>query len=339
MERAHGAGAWGEKSLSSVTSSDSGRRIWIDGTLRPWAEATVHVLSHSLQRGSLVFDYMSVHDLGAENQVGLPAGAAVFRMREHIERFFHSCELMGLPLEQDASQIREAIRETVRANPGAKAVKMSAYFASVEIDVVPVDMHVTVAIAAYDPKVDIQERLPKQPPAKPEFLKLWIEKERANRRDDIVSPQAKVSANYASPMMAKARARADGFDEIVLVDEDGHLAEGPTANLFLVNDAGEVLTPPARKVLHGVTRSSIIELAKAEGIPLREAELLPAELIEASEAFLTGTTAGVWPIESVDRRALSHCPGPVSMKLRERFKRVASGDDPEFTHWLTPAAD
>ena len=233
-------------------------------------------------------------------------------MREHIERFFHSCELMGLTLEQDASLIREAIRETVRANPGAKAVKISAYFSSIEIDVVPVDTHVTVAIAAYDPKVDVQDRLPTQPPAKPKALKLWIEKERANRRDDIVSPQAKVSANYASPMMAKAQARADGFDEIILVDEE---------------------------VLHGVTRSSIIELAKAEGIPLREAELLPIELIEASEAFLTGTTAGVWPVESVDRRALSNCPGAISMKLQGRFKKVARGDDPEFSHWLTPAAD
>ena len=127
--------------------------------------------------------------------------------------------------------------------------------------------------------------------------------------------------------------------EIILVDEDGHLAEGPTANLFLVNQAGELPTPPARKVLHGVTRSSIIEIAKAEGIPLREAELLPIELIEASEAFLTGTTAGVWPVESVDRRALSNCPGAISMKLQGRFKKVARGDDPEFSHWLTPAAD
>ena len=151
-------------------------------------------------------------------------------------------------------------------------------------------------------------------------------------------PQAKVSANYASPMTAKARARADGYDEVVMVDENGHLGEGPTTNLFLVNGQGELLTPPAARVLHGVTRSSIIELAKAEGIPLREAALRPSELLEASEAFLTGTTAGVWPIESVDRRALGACPGPVSTALGERFRRVARGDDPEFVHWLTPAA-
>ena len=315
------------------------RPIWIDGAMRPWAEATVHVLSHSLQRGSLVFDYMSVHDLAAGNEAGLPAGAAVFRLDAHIDRFFHSCGLMGLPVEQDAATLRDAIRQTVRANPGARAVKISAYFASVEIDVVPVDTHVTVAIAAYDPKADIQERLPVQPRPKAEFVKLWIEKERAHRREDIVSPQAKVSANYASPMTAKARARAEGYDEIVLVDEEGHVAEGPTTNLFVVDAAGGLTTPPATKVLHGVTRRSILELAEAEAIPVKEAAFGPEVLLSAQEAFLTGTTAGVWPIESVDRRALGACPGEISSRLRDRFRRVARGDDPTFKSWLTPAAD
>lgn len=311
-----------------MASSDPDRLIWIDGELRPWAEATVHVLSHSLQRGSLVFDYMSVHDV--------PRGAAIFRLSEHLDRFFDSCELMGLPVCQSKAELTQAICATVRANRDARAVKISAYFASVEIDVVPLDNHVTVAIAAYDPKADITNRLPRPTPPKPEALKLWIEKERANRRDDIVSPQAKVSANYASPMMAKTRARAEGYDEILLVDEDGHLAEGPTSNLFVVNGEGALLTPSSEKVLHGVTRSSIIELAASEGIPFSEAPLVPADLLGAAEAFLTGTTAGVWPIESVDGRGLEACPGPISTRLRDRFRRASVGEDPEFEHWLTP---
>ena len=103
---------------NSGVSRHPDRRVWIDGALRPWAEATVHVLSHSHQRGSLVFDYMSVHDT--------PRGAAVFRLREHVERFFHSCGLMGLPVEQSQDEIFEAIREAVRANPGARAAKSEA---------------------------------------------------------------------------------------------------------------------------------------------------------------------------------------------------------------------
>jgi len=293
---------------------------------------TVHVLSHSLQRGSLVFDYMSVHDT--------PRGVCVFRLDEHIDRFFQSCEMMGLPVECSAATLREAIRETVRANSGASAVKISAYFASIEIDVVPVDTYVTVAIAAYDPRVDISDRLPQPSPRKTRHLKLWIEKVRANRRDDIVPPQVKVSANYASPMTAKVHARAAGYDEIVLVDEDGHLAEGPTTNLFMVDADGSLLTPPSEKVLHGVTRAAVIELAKAEGISVREAQIKPEDLLNAAEAFLTGTTAGVWPIESVDGRSLGPvCPGPISTRLRDRFRRVSAGEDPEFEYWLTPVED
>jgi branched-chain amino acid aminotransferase len=319
----------GSSASTPTVSRDADRLIWVDGELRPWAAATVHVLSHSLQRGSLVFDYMSVHET--------PRGAAIFRLEPHLERFFHSCALMGLPVGQSIDQMRAAICATVRANPGARAVKISAYFASIEIDVVPIDTHVTVAIAAYDPKTDISDRLPRPSPPKPQHLKLWIEKETANRREDIVSPQAKVSANYASPMTAKARARASGYDEILLVDEDGCLAEGPTTNLFLVDAQGELLTPAAAKVLHGVTRSSILELAKAEGIPCRETQLPTEALLGAAEAFLTGTSAGVWPIESVDGQELGEvCPGPISTRLRDRFRRAASGEDPEFAHWLTP---
>jgi branched-chain amino acid aminotransferase len=323
----------GKTAAESRKSGDSeGRLVWLDGSLRPWADLTVHVLSHSVQRGSLVFDYMSV------NQT--PRGAAIFRLGEHIDRFFQSCEMMGLAVEPSAKTLHAAIRETVRANPGARAVKISAYFASVEIDVVPVDTHVSVAIAAYDPKVDISDKLSRPSPPKPKTLKLWIEKVRANRRDDIVAPQVKVSANYASPMTAKARARAEGYDEIILVDEDGHLAEGPTTNLFLVDSEGNLLTPSSEKVLHGVTRSAIIEIAKAESIPIHEAQLEPGALLNSSEAFLTGTTAGVWPIESVDGRELGElCPGPISTRLRDRFLLISRGEDPDFEHWLTPVED
>ena len=335
-----GSGGPGE---AGETCDALDRLVWVDGGFRPWADATIHVLSHSLQRGSLVFDYMSVHPVPSEEQAGdrtRSPGVAIFRLREHVERFVQSCELMGLPLEQSNEELAAAIIATVRANPGARAVKISAYFASIEIDIVPIDTRVTVAIAAYDPKTDITDRLPRPSPPRPNLLKLWIEKERANRREDIVSPQAKVSANYASPMTAKQRARAEGYDEIVLVDEDGNLAEGPTSNLFIVNAAGELLTPASEKVLHGVTRSSIIELAKAEGIPFREAKVKPEDLWSASEAFLTGTTAGVWSVESVDGREIgSTCPGPISSLLRDRFSRVSNGEDPDFEHWLTRVED
>ncbi len=309
------------------SNAPSERRIWLDGSLVAWENATVHVLSHSLQRGSLIFDYMSVHET--------PRGAAVFRMPEHVNRFLRTAELVGLPLAQDRETLIAAILETVRANPGATAVKLSAYVPSVEVDVVPMDDRVTVAIAAYDPIRDVVLTKPGPPPFRPE-LRLWIEKKRRNRREDIIPAEAKVAANYVSPMAAKWAAKRAGYDEIVLVDEEGFVAEGPTTNIFLVDRAGRLRTPREGHILLGVTRRSILEIAKHDGRPVEEAAIRPAELLDAAEVFLTGTTAGVWPVTSIDDGAIGDGrPGPVTVALRDRFVEIVSGKDPAFDHWLT----
>jgi branched-chain amino acid aminotransferase len=303
------------------------RTLWIDGTFVPWAEATAHILSHSFQRGSLVFDYMSVDET--------PRGPAVFRLSDHVERFFQSVELVGLPLVLDPPAVEAAVVETVRRNPGASAVKLSAYLASIEVDVVPLDDRVTVAIAAYDPKRDVNAHKAVQP-RYPKALRIWIEKDIRNRRKDIMPPQAKVAANYTSPMAAKWRARRRGYDEILLVDEQGYVAEGPTSNVFLVDRAGRLVTPVEDEVLLGVTRRSILEIARHDGIPVEEGRVRPQDLIEAAEVFLTGTTAGVYPVASVDDKPIGQgAPGPVSLRLGERFRAIASGEDPAFEHWLT----
>ena len=273
------------------------RRVWLNGDWVAWQDATLHVLSHAAQRGSLVFDYMSVY----QN----PQGAAIFRLPEHLERFYRSCELIDLHLDYDPAELTAAVIETVRLNPGVRAIKLNAFIASIEIDVVPVDDEVHVAIAAYDPKADVLDRKSKTTPPRAATCKLWIEKEIHNRREDIVSPQAKVSANYVSTMGAKARARSAGYDEILLVDEFGQVAETPTANLFMVD--GEV----------------------------REAPIFPDELLRASEVFLTGTTAGVWPVVSIDGGTVGTGEvGPVATLLQERFETVIGGRDPAFAHWL-----
>lgn len=309
------------------SESNVDRRVWRNGEFIAWEDATLHVLSHAAQRGSLVFDYVSVH----QN----PQGAAVFRLGEHLERFYRSCELIDLNLDYPKEVLTQAVLETVRANPGAKAVKLCAYIASVEIDVVPVDDEVHVDIAAYDPVADVLAHKSKPATRRGPTCRLWIEKQIHNRREDIVSPQAKVAANYVSTMGAKARARAAGYDEILLVDEFGQVAETPTANVFIVDQSGAVLTPPVNRVLLGVTRATVLELARASGFETREAAITPDELQAASEVFLTGTTAGVWPVVVVDGEAIGSGEiGPVAKALQERFESVVSGGDDEFAHWL-----
>jgi branched-chain amino acid aminotransferase len=281
-----------------------------------------------MARGSLVFDYMSVH--------ATPRGPAIFRLGEHVARFLKSVELVGLPLEPGEAELRQACIAAVRANPGAKVVKLNAFLPSVEVDVVPVDDHVAVAAAAYDPWEDVQARKEEPPARPPKTVRLWLEKERRQRRPDILHPHAKVAANYTSAMYAKWQAKKRGYDEVLLVDERGFLAEGPTTNFFLVDSGGTLRTPPEHGVLLGVTRSSVIALAEAEGRKVVEEPLRPEALFGAAEAFLTGTSAGVWPIASVDGRPLgSKCPGPVSEALGARFRRATAGEDPAFAHWLT----
>jgi branched-subunit amino acid aminotransferase/4-amino-4-deoxychorismate lyase len=199
---------------------------------------------------------------------------------------------------------------------------------------------VSVAALAYDPWADVLLRKQRPPARPPKTVKLWVEKELRQRRADILHPHAKVAGNYTSPMIAKWRARRAGYDEIVLLDERGCLTETPTANFFLVDAAGALRTAPDDAVLLGITRRSVLELARAESIKASEEPIPLAALATAREAFLSGTSAGVWPIESADGRPIGReCPGPVTRALRERYQRVVSGADAAFAHWLEAVSD
>jgi branched-chain amino acid aminotransferase len=308
-------------------SNRSERVIWIDGELVPWEQATVHVLSHSLQRGSLIFDYMSVHDT--------PRGPAVFRMPEHVRRLLRSAEIVGLDLRLGEREIGDAIVAAVRANPGAHSVKVSAYIPSIEVDVVPMDDRVQVAIAAYDSIADVVAKKGVPPPFKPE-LRLFVEKTLRKMRPDVIPPQAKVAANYTGAMIAKWAARRAGYDEVVLLDANGNLAEGPTTNIFLVAPDGTLRTPATGPILEGVTRSTILAIAKHDGRRVVEESIPPSDLASAAEVFMTGTSAEVWPVVSVDGRPVgSGRAGPVALALRERLREVTGGRDAAFDHWLT----
>jgi len=256
-------------------------------------------------------------------------------MGEHVRRLLRSAELIGLPMTMDEEAISGAVVETVRANPGATAVKVCAYLPSIEVEVVPSDDRVSVAVAAYETAADVVGHNAGPVYFKPE-LRIRLAKERRKMRPEIIPPQAKVSANYTSPMIAKWAARRAGYDEILLVDEKGYLAEASTENVFLVSQDGRLRTPSLAYVLAGVTRSSILEIAKHDGIPVAEEAIRPEDLFTAAEVFLTATSAGVWPVVSVDGRAVGEGrAGPVSRALRSRFEEVANGHDPAFDAWLT----
>ncbi len=305
--------------------SEVNRLIWRDGEFVKWEDATVHVLAQSLQRGSLAFDYMSVHQT--------PHGQAVLKLPEHIARLLETCHIMGIPLTYLQDELVAACIETVSKNPESYSLKISALIPSIEVELVPQDQRVSVVIASYDALKDIIQNNPgKYHEAKQ--LSLKIERSISNRQVNIIPPQAKVAANYTSPMFAKWRARKEGFDDILLLDGD-FVAEAPTSNLFAVID-DSLITPPASRVLHGITRASVIELAGALGIPVAERDITVAELLAADEVFLTATSIGVWPVIKIDEVTFSNGEkGPLTRQLQEKHKRITKGDEPEFAHWLT----
>ncbi len=304
--------------------AEDASRIWVDGRLVPWADATLHVLSQSAQRGSLVFDVMSCH--------WLASGPAVFGLRPHVLRFQNSARLSGMELGQDLDGLLRGVSEAVHANPGCEMVKMSGYYPSFSFDVLPRDARATVAIAAFSLGAVGAARPADGPPparlhiAEPRKMPAWV-----------MSPQAKLAAGYLYTAVAKAEARRAGFDDVLLLDEHGDVAESSTQSFFLV-ERDTLHTAPLDTVLASVTRRAVLEIAAELGMAARESAPLPRALLErADEAFLCGTSVNVWPVELVDERRFERAPGPVTAALRGALARLLRGDDPKLgPRWLEP---
>jgi branched-chain amino acid aminotransferase len=296
------------------------RKIWVDGALLPFERATVHLHSLSAQRGYMAFDVLSCH--------WLPAGPAVLGLRAHARRFLRSAELAAMRVALDLDGVCAAIGAAVRANPGAAIVKINAYYPEVSSELAPLAPQASVAVAAFAP-ADLPASLPTG-----RSLRLQLSKTR-KQPADVLSPQAKLAGSYTYSAIAHAQARAEGFDDVLLLDQAGCLAELPTRSFFW-SDGAALCTAPLDGVLEGVTRQLVIELARDEGVPVRE-ERLPGERIgELREALVTGTTTGVRAVERIGESSLPPpVPGPLAQRLRARFERLASGQDAAFAaRWL-----
>ena len=302
------------------------RKIWINGEYINWENAQVHILSHSHQRGSLIFGFIPIFD--NEGVV------SIFRLNDHIDRLFTSCVSAGIPLDYSFEEIYFAIKDTVRKNPGSKFVKISVYISSIEVDVVPQDPFSTVAIAAYDPQEDIISKNT-QPFHSSKELSVWLEKEKHQRRSDIIPPQIKIAGNYTSSMMAKWQARKNGYDEIILTDENGFITEAPTSNVFLVNNDGDLLTAPEKDVLYGITRKSILDIAKNEGIKIKVERIPLLELENAKEVFITSSSHLVCPVIKIDNKFVGNgVIGDLTARLKKRFLDITQSKDELFNYWL-----
>jgi branched-chain amino acid aminotransferase len=297
--------------------------IWFNGKLVPWDKATVHVLSHALHYGSSVFE--------GERAYETPRGVAIFRLRDHTRRLFDSAKIYRIALPYSPEQINDACRQVIAAND----LKRGAYIRPVvfrgygEIGVTPKnDPPTDVAIAAWEWGKYLSSDA--EDAGVDACVSSW------NRVAPNTLPAlAKAGGNYLSSQLIGAEARRLGFAEGIGLSPDGTLSEGSGENLFLVKD-GVLLTPAlAHSVLGGLTRDSVIRLARERGIEVRELSI-PRELLYlADEAFFTGTAVEITPIRSVDRLAVGNGKrGPVTETLQNAFFGLFSGKTPDRWGWL-----
>jgi branched-chain amino acid aminotransferase len=301
--------------------------VWVDGQIVPQADAKISVLSHGLQRGAAVFDVGAL-------RLGVNGSRLLFRPREHIARFLRSASLVGLDVGWDAGALLEGTVQVARASGTASAlVRWSAFVSTLEPDVVPragTRARVAIAILPLDATAAVAD----QP--RPS-LRVTIPRDVRKAGPEVFPPEAKVGASYLGPMLAKRQAQARGYDEVVLLDGEGRVAEAPTANVFAVKD-GALLTPPLGRVLPGITRDSVLVLARAEGVAAREVDLSPDDLAGADEAFLAATSLPVQAIASIDGHLLKGgAPGPLTARIRDRLLACERGEDGRFASWVVPA--
>lgn len=297
------------------------RLVWINGKMVKWPEATVHMMSHSFARGATIFEVISFYRT--------KAGPAVFRLNDHVARLRRSAELLHMELPADHDALCAAVAESVRANRLEQgAVKMVGYYPQLALDVQPPQRRLDLAVFALDPAADMglsSEGLEKGTTA---GIAAW------RKLDPRTVPvAAKAAANYLNGMIAKLDVQQRGFEEAVMLDTEGFIAEGATESLFMVRD-GRLLTPALGTVLDSITRRSILEICRRYGIPCEEGRYTPAVLFEAEELFFGNTPFKVIPVRRIEHRELAPVPGPMQVRLAGILSGITSGENGDFAEWM-----
>ena len=297
-------------------------KIWYNGKLVDWDKAQTHILTHALHYGSGVFEGIRCYKTDK--------GPAVFRLKEHIKRLLDSASLyyMDVPYTQD--QLEQAVKDTIRANHiDACYVRPIIYRGYGEMGLNPLNAPVDVAIAVWPWGAYLGEEGLKN------GIKVMISSiERFN--SNVIPTRAKATGQYINSILAKVQSLKAGYDESILLDNRGFVSEGPGENVFMVKD-GILCTPPEHaSLLMGITRASVIEIAKSLGIDVVECDMDRGMLYTADEVFFTGTAAEVTPIREIDGHVIGK-PGPITVKIQDRFFQIAQGKDKKYEKWLAYA--
>lgn len=296
--------------------------IWYDGQLVNWRDATTHVLTHTLHYGMGVFEGVRAYKTDQ--------GTAIFRLKEHTDRLFRSAHILGMKMPFDKDTIAEAQKTAVRENKLESAYMRPMAFYGAEamgISAKTLSTHVIVAAWSWGAYMG-EEAITKGIRVKTSSF--------ARHHVNITMCKAKANGNYMNSILAHQEAAQDGYQEALLLDVDGFVAEGSGENIFIVRN-GKLITPDLTSALEGITRDTIIHLAKVElGLEVIEKRITRDEVYSADEAFFTGTAAEVTPIRELDNRDIgSGSRGPITEKLQSLYFDVVKGKNPKYAHWLT----
>jgi branched-chain amino acid aminotransferase len=305
-----------------VVSTMTERKIWIDGSLVNWDEAKIHILTHALHYGTGVFEgircYKTIH------------GQAVFRLPEHIQRLLDSGKIYFMDLRYSKEQLQEAVIDTIKANEIEECyIRLIAYYGYGKMGVNPMPNKVSVAIALWkwdeylrDDKLNYGIRM---------MVSSWA------RIDGRSMPvHAKATANYANSSLARVEALKSGFDEAIMLNVNGMVVEASAENIFIVKD-NVLITPPIMSgALNGITRDSILTLARDNGIPCEIRDISRDELYLADEVFLTGTAAEIKPVVEIDNRTIGYGKtGAISQRLKMLYESAVHGENKKLSKkWL-----
>ncbi len=294
----------------------------MDGKFVPWGEANVHILTHSLHYGLAAFEGIRCYK-GKQ-------GSAIFRLQEHVDRLFESAHIAMMAIPYDKKQVTEAIIETVRVNKlDSCYIRPLVYIGYGMMGVHPGDNPIRLAIAAWRWGAYLGEE------ALTHGMRACVSSF-TRHHVNVSMTRGKISGYYVNSILAKREAKANGYDEAILLDPDGYVAEGTGENVFIVR-RGRLITTPLTSILEGITRSSLMQLARERNLQVVEERFTRDAMYVAEEAFVTGTAAEVTPIREIDgRRIGTGKPGPITTSLQQAFFAIVRGEDSAHSNWLTP---
>lgn len=286
-----------------------------------WADANVHVLTHSLHYGLAAFE-------GLRCYKG-KTGSAIFKLHEHVDRLFDSAHIGMMQIPYDKKQVADAIVETVRVNTlDACYIRPLLYIGYGAMGVYPAENPIKLTIAAWKWGTYLgDEALANGMRARVSSF--------TRHHVNVSMTRGKISGYYVNSILAKYEAKRDGYDEAILLDPEGYVSEGTGENIFIVRK-GRLKTTPLTSILEGITRNAVIDIAREQQIAIVEERFTRDEMYIADEVFVTGTAAELTPVREIDNRRIgTGKPGPVTLALQKRFFSIVHGEDPTHESWLT----